>query len=116
MAIARKHRLTVIEDCAHALGATYRRIKAGAFGDAAFFSFQMLKGLNTYGGGMATTGNSDLADRIRRLAEAEPWPTVAEVRKKLLFGELQRGLISPQGFTFSLFEYFMLHRFLEIMI
>jgi len=109
--IACKHGLAVIEDCAHALGATYHGVKTGGFGEAAFFSFQMLKGLNTYGGGMATTNNAELADRIRLLASAEPWPTEAEVRKRLLFGELQRGLISPQGFTFSLFGIFYVASF-----
>ncbi len=111
MEIARKHQLRVIEDCAHALGATYRGVKAGAFGDAAFFSFQMLKGLNTYGGGMAIAGDEEIAGRIRRLAEAEPWPAEAEVRKRILMGEIQRGLISPQGFTFSLFGPFYIASF-----
>src|SRR6185436_1290278 len=55
MKLARTHKLAVIEDCAHALGATCDGRLAGTFGDAAFFSFQMLKGLNTYGGGMAIT-------------------------------------------------------------
>src|SRR5262245_18815772 len=48
MQIARANKLAVIEDCAHALGATYNGRKVGTFGDAAFFSFQMLKPLNTY--------------------------------------------------------------------
>jgi len=112
MEIARKHRLTVIEDCAHALGATYRGVKAGGFGDAAFFSFQMLKGLNTYGGGMAVARDAEIAGRIRRLGEAQPWPPEGEVRKRILLGEIQRGLISPQGFTFSLFGVFYVASFL----
>jgi dTDP-4-amino-4,6-dideoxygalactose transaminase len=103
MEIARKHRLKVIEDCAHALGATYCGVKAGAFGDAAFFSFQMLKGLNTYGGGMAIARDPQVAGRIRRLAESEPWPTARAVRKRIMLGEVLRGLTSPPGFTFSLF-------------
>src|SRR5215813_2610579 len=57
MRIARKHNLVVIEDCAQAAGARYRGRRVGTFGDAAFFSFQMLKGINTYGGGMALTND-----------------------------------------------------------
>src|SRR5437763_835525 len=45
MKSAREHDLDVIEDCAHAIGASYRGQKTGTFGRAAFFSFQMLKGL-----------------------------------------------------------------------
>src|SRR5215813_5410395 len=73
MPIARKHKLAVIEDCAHALGATYHGRRTGTFGDAAFFSFQMLKGLNAYGGGMAITAERGLGARIRTHAESEPW-------------------------------------------
>src|SRR5499426_4823300 len=43
MELARKHNLKVIEDCAHALGATYKGRPAGTFGDASFFSFQGFK-------------------------------------------------------------------------
>ena len=50
--IAEKHNLIVVEDCAQAAGARYHGRLVGTFGTAAFFSFQMLKGVNTYGGGM----------------------------------------------------------------
>jgi len=101
----------VIEDCAHSLGATYRGRKVGTFGDASFFSFQMLKPLNTYGGGMAVVRDPALAGQIRKLAEAEPWPTAVEVRKKFLGGTLQRAFISPYGFTFSMFLAFYIASF-----
>src|SRR3954469_22647186 len=51
MALARKHNLKVIEDCAHSLGATDKGQPTGTFGDGSFFSFQGFKPLNTYGGG-----------------------------------------------------------------
>src|SRR5436190_17409710 len=97
MSIARAHKLAVIEDCAHALGAKYKGRKVGTFGDASFYSFQMLKPLNTYGGGMAVTNNDALAARVRSLAEAEPWPEPKSIFKKILFGNLQRKLIGPYG-------------------
>ena len=109
--IAKRHNLRVIEDCAHSLGAMYKGRKAGTFGDAAFFSFQMLKPLNTYGGGMAIVSDDRLADRIRKMAEAEPWPSVADVRKKFFFGNLQRAFINPYGFTFSMFLAFYIASF-----
>src|SRR5438128_1507194 len=74
MAVANRHRLRVIEDCAHALGATFEGKPVGTFGDAGFFSFQTLKPLNCYGGGLALIRDADVAARVRALAEAEPWP------------------------------------------
>jgi dTDP-4-amino-4,6-dideoxygalactose transaminase len=101
--IARRHNLMVIEDCAHALGATWQGQPVGTFGDAAFFSFQLLKPLNAYGGGMAVTGNDKLAARVRALADDEPWPTEQAVRKRLRLGQVQRISIRPRVFTWSLF-------------
>src|SRR6185369_4682440 len=111
MKIAQANQLAVIEDCAHALGAKYRGRKVGTFGDASFFSFQMLKPLNTYGGGMAVTNDDTLAARVRSLAEAEQWPRAKDVFKKILFGNLQRKLIGPYGFTFTMFLAFYIASF-----
>ena len=111
MRIARAHKLAVIEDCAHALGATYKGQKVGTFGDASFFSFQMLKPLNTYGGGMAVTNDRTVAARIRALAEAQEWPAAKGVFKKILLGNLQRKLVGPYGFTFTMFLAFYIASF-----
>lgn len=101
--VAARHHLTVIEDCAHALGATYKNQPVGTLGDAALFSFQTLKPLNTYGGGMAFTRRPELADRIAARAAAEPMPTDASVRKRLFHGRVQRISIRPRIFTWTLF-------------
>ena len=45
LAIAARHNLIVLEDCAHALGATYKGRPVGTFGTGALFSFQTLKPL-----------------------------------------------------------------------
>jgi perosamine synthetase len=103
MAIARRHDLRVIEDCAHALGATVDGKPVGTFGDASFFSFQTLKPLNCYGGGLALVRDPALAARVRALAEAEPWPDRKRVEKRLLVGRLQRIFIKPWVFTISSF-------------
>jgi dTDP-4-amino-4,6-dideoxygalactose transaminase len=52
MAIARKHNLKVIEDCAHAIETTYHGVKAGTFGDLGCFSFYATKNVATGEGGM----------------------------------------------------------------
>jgi len=103
MKIARAHKLAVIEDCAHALGAKYKGRKVGTFGDASFFSFQMLKPLNAYGGGMAVTRNPVVAARVAALAAAEPLPDRAHVKQRLWHGRVQRIATRPAIFTWTMF-------------
>jgi dTDP-4-amino-4,6-dideoxygalactose transaminase len=68
MAIARKHNLRVIEDCAQSHGATYKGKKTGTFGDVACFSFYPGKNLGAYGdAGAVATNDEEIADRVRLL-------------------------------------------------
>jgi dTDP-4-amino-4,6-dideoxygalactose transaminase len=65
--IAEDHNLKVIEDAAHAVGASWREQHCGAIGDIGCFSFFANKNLVTGEGGMITTGDDLLADKIQRL-------------------------------------------------
>lgn len=65
--ISRKNNLFVIEDCAHALGSTYMKRKCGSFGNAGCFSFYPTKIITTGEGGMVTTNNSKIFDKVRLL-------------------------------------------------
>ena len=65
---ARQHNLIVIEDAAHAAGATYRTRKVGTIGDATAFSFYATKNMTTAEGGMVTTEDDQLADKMRILS------------------------------------------------
>jgi dTDP-4-amino-4,6-dideoxygalactose transaminase len=103
MSIASRHGLHVIEDCAHALGATFDGRPVGTFGDAGFFSFQTLKPLNCYGGGMAIVKDEAIARTVRKFAEREPWPDQKRVENRLLVGRLQRIFIKPWVFSISAF-------------
>jgi len=65
--IAREHRLAVIEDAAHALGATYKGRRVGAISRFTAFSFQAIKHLTTGDGGALCCGAAADADAaIRR--------------------------------------------------
>ena len=66
MAIARKHDLRIIEDCALALGATYKGVHVGLFGDAGCFSFYPVKHITTAEGGMLITRNKELAQAVTK--------------------------------------------------
>lgn len=68
MAIARKHDLRVIEDCAHAIETEYRGRKAGTFGDFGCFSFYVTKNVVTGEGGMVVARDAQLVARARMLA------------------------------------------------
>ena len=68
LAFARQHKLRIIEDAAHALGARYRGTPIGATTDAAVFSFYPIKSITTGQGGMLTTKNGELAERVRLLS------------------------------------------------
>src|SRR5207247_4579450 len=101
--IAARHNLIVLEDCAHALGATYKGRPVGTFGAGALFSFQTLKPLNCYGGGMALVQDPALAAKVRAIVDALGWPSEKRVRDRLLQGRLQRNFIKPWVFSISLF-------------
>ncbi len=66
--IARQYKVKVIEDAAHALPASYRDKKVGAIGDITCFSFYATKTITTGEGGMATTENSEWAERMRMMS------------------------------------------------
>ena len=59
----------IIEDCAQAIGSTYRRKCVGTFGEAAIFSFYATKVMTTGEGGMIVSDSKDLMDRVRDLRE-----------------------------------------------
>jgi dTDP-4-amino-4,6-dideoxygalactose transaminase len=77
MAIARRHDLKVIEDCAHAIETEYHGQKAGAIGDLGCFSFYSTKNIVTGEGGMVLTRDENLAKRVKRMGlhgmSADAW-------------------------------------------
>ena len=95
MALAKRHGIKVIEDCAQAPFATYKGRPVGSLGDIGVFSLNYHKHIHTGEGGMCTTDDDDLAERlqlIRNHAEAV-------VAKKGV-----TNLVNMIGFNFRLGE------------
>jgi dTDP-4-amino-4,6-dideoxygalactose transaminase len=66
--IAEDHDLVIIEDAAHALGASYKKKKIGTIGDSTCFSFYATKNITTSEGGMLATDNDDIAEKANILS------------------------------------------------
>jgi len=84
--IARKNRISIIEDCAHAIGARVNSKHVGTFGQAGCFSFYPTKNFTTIEGGMVVTNSKNVADFVRyarnhgitktlvsRFSSGKPW-------------------------------------------
>jgi len=67
LAIAKKHKLLVIEDASHALGSKYRGKKIGGIADLTIFSFHPVKLITTGEGGMILTNRKDFYEKLKAL-------------------------------------------------
>jgi perosamine synthetase len=65
--VADRHGVALIEDCAHALGASFGENGIGTVGDYAIFSLQAIKHMTTVDGGMLTMRDVSNAERARRM-------------------------------------------------
>lgn len=66
--IAKRHNLIIIEDAAHAISAEYKGKKIGSIGNATAFSFYATKNLTCGEGGMVTTNDEELANKVAILS------------------------------------------------
>ncbi|ADH85082.1 DegT/DnrJ/EryC1/StrS family aminotransferase [Desulfurivibrio alkaliphilus] len=89
LALADRHSLAVIEDCAEAHGAEYRGNRVGGLGSIGCFSFYANKIITTGEGGMCTTNDDALAEKIRTL-------------KSLAFGSENKFMHSAVGFNYRM--------------
>ncbi len=69
LAVARKHNIKVIEDCAQTPGGSYKGKPVGSIGDIGCFSISAYKIIGGGEGGMLTTNDDRLFDRAQQLAE-----------------------------------------------
>ncbi|AQL43312.1 hypothetical protein BV210_11685 [Halorientalis sp. IM1011] len=97
--VADEHDIAVIEDCAHAPGASVDGKPVGSFGDAGCFSFYATKNMTTGEGGMVVTNDADLGERVRQLRNHHQ--TKSPDEKKQNWGYDVDGL----GFNFRMSEF-----------
>jgi len=113
--ICQKNNLTLIEDCAHSLGAEYKNkkvglpaedlAKVGTFGKTAFFSFSRDKVISSVYGGMAVTNDDELAKKLREYQEKIGYPSYFWILQQLLHPILLNYLILP---TYSILGKYLL--------
>jgi perosamine synthetase len=104
--LARRHSLTLIEDCVHAMGATYGGRPVGSFGRAAFFSSEETKTISTTMGGMVVTDDPDLATRIQKFQQSCSLPSAWQTFRYILKLVLYHAMTEPHvhQYTRAIYE------------
>lgn len=84
--LAKKYHLVLIEDCAHALGASYNGKKVGSEADASFYSFGRDKALSSVWGGAAMIRDTHTIpnEKLKKYHERLPFPGVLWIVQQLL--------------------------------
>jgi dTDP-4-amino-4,6-dideoxygalactose transaminase len=81
-ALARKRKLRLLEDCAHACGVRVGGKQVGTFGDIGVFSFAEGKNMPCFGGGAIATADPDIARRAKDILAKAPLPTTQALTKQ----------------------------------
>ncbi|HOL18613.1 MAG TPA: aminotransferase class I/II-fold pyridoxal phosphate-dependent enzyme [Candidatus Hydrogenedens sp.] len=100
--IADHHNIPVIEDCAHACGAKVKDKFVGTFGYAGFFSFDISKPINTYGGGMVVSQDETLINYIRNY-NLQLKQDLKEIKKKAKSIQFEQTLYNSKLMYLILF-------------
>ncbi len=100
--IARRHNLRVIEDAATAAGSGYKERMVGNIGDLTSFSFYPVKNMTTGQGGVVTTNDDDLAERVSVLRnhgqDSNAWKRYSSEASRPFY------TISEPGFNYGMFD------------
>lgn len=95
VSICQRHKLILIEDCAHALGAKINGQYCGTFGDMSFFSFGRDKIISSVYGGMLAINNPDLLKKAADFQNKLDYPKNSWTIRQLLHPILVNHLVFP---------------------
>ena len=99
-AIADAHKALIVEDAAESLGATYRGIQTGTFGDFGVISFNGNKIITGSSGGMLLCREKEDADKVRKWStqsrEAAPWYQHEEMGYNYRMSNIIAGIVRGQ--------------------
>ena len=99
-AIADKHDALVVEDAAESLGATYKGVQTGLFGDYGAVSFNGNKIITGSSGGLFITNSKEDADKVRKWStqsrEAAPWYQHEEIGYNYRMSNIIAGVVRGQ--------------------
>ena len=98
--IADKHGALIVEDAAESLGATYKGIQTGMFGDFGAISFNGNKVITGSAGGLFITNSKEDADKVRKWStqsrEAAPWYQHEEIGYNYRMSNIIAGIVRGQ--------------------
>jgi len=102
--LAKARGAALIEDCAHCYGAAVDGQKVGTFGDAACFSFETSKVINTMGGGMVTVSDTELGRKIRESSRAGTQNGFKWLIKRLAKTTFESLVTNPVLFNLGVYQ------------
>ncbi|MES2644162.1 MAG: DegT/DnrJ/EryC1/StrS family aminotransferase [Myxococcota bacterium] len=103
-AIAKKHGIKVIEDCAQSTGAKYKGIRVGNLGDAAYYTFGLTKNITTLSGAMITTNDDAVAKFVRNEIDTSTPADFKKARKEAVTGVAMMIATHPMVYPFTLHQ------------
>ena len=99
-AVAKAHGALIVEDAAESLGATYRGVQTGLFGDYGCISFNGNKIITGSSGGMFLTSSASDADKVRKWStqsrESAPWYQHTELGYNYRMSNVVAGVVRGQ--------------------
>ncbi|HXY54649.1 MAG TPA: aminotransferase class I/II-fold pyridoxal phosphate-dependent enzyme [Nitrospirota bacterium] len=110
--LARKRKVRLMEDCAHALGVRVGGRSVGTFGDIGIYSFAEGKNMPCFGGGAIATSDEEIAKRARDVLAKAPMPSSGNVLKKAFSIWLLWLLTRPEVFGVTVYPALRLNLFL----
>ncbi len=103
-AIAKKHGIQVIEDCAQSTGARYKGKRAGNLGDASYYTFGLTKNITTLSGAMITTNDDGIAASVRAAMNATTHGPMERAAKEAVTGLAMMFATHPMLYPWTLHQ------------